>query len=88
MFEYHLYGLQDPNRIDPAPFVFTGTTTDFLQVLADITKYYSPEMAGHFVTELFSERECDAETLRVTDWNFELMFSETDPRKITLRKVA
>jgi hypothetical protein len=89
MFEYWLFGLRDPNGYDSAPYVHTATTHDFLQVCADIAKHYGPDVAGLFVTDMLRQHEDKLDFIRVVDdWNFELTFSETDPRKIILRKVA
>lgn len=75
MFEYWFHGVKDPQDPEHSePFDFHGTTYDFIEIICQIAKFYSSEIAGIFVTELLNGHADELDFLRVIDWKFEFDF--------------
>jgi hypothetical protein len=67
MYEYWFLGLTDEQgNCDE-----TGTTYDFLQVVANVGGTFGPVIAGHFIAALVEAKLEQLNFLRVTDWKFE-----------------
>lgn len=63
MFEYWLLNLPDGSH--------TGTTTDFLEIVCQISEKLDTQTAGRFVEALMDNKKDERIFLRVTEWKFE-----------------
>lgn len=86
MFEFHLESTPDP--LD-SPFIYKGSTTDFLEFCAQVTQFFNEEICGKFVESLMVNKLKELSYLRVIDFEFEFRLNEQDEKenKIILRKV-
>jgi hypothetical protein len=52
-------------------FDHTGTTYDFLEIVCNISRVFTPKIAGEFIESLTHEHSDQLAFLRITDWKFE-----------------
>lgn len=67
---------------------FHGTTSDFLEVVCQITKHYDSETAGRFVGALMDDQREQLIFLRVIEWEFEFspnLISRPDEPEQTIK---
>jgi hypothetical protein len=76
MFEFHFYGLENS---DGKPYVFSGGTFDFLEVVCRIAEVYTPQLAGNFVSALLDEKVKELSHLRVVAFEFDYQWEERNP---------
>lgn len=81
MYEYWFLGLTD----DQGNFDHTGTTYDFLEMVANIGRVFGPSTAGKFVAELIETNADELAFLRITDWKCEFSFFSFDGVSQTIK---
>lgn len=69
------------------PFNFTGSTSDFLEVICQITKAYGSFTAAIFVHALMDNKGKDLDFLRITEWTFTWINQDNDQQEIKLTKL-
>lgn len=89
MYEFWFHGVKDPQDPESVePFNFHGTTYDFLEFCCQMGRWYNPQVAGEFVSQLMSAKSDELDFLRITDWNFEVEFATVDsPEKMVHQKI-
>ena len=70
MYEYWFLGLTDDQDSESEPFDHTGTTYDFLEIVCNVSRAFTPKVAGEFIESLAHENADQLSFLRVIDWKF------------------
>jgi hypothetical protein len=87
VYEFWFHGVTDPQ--DNETFNFHGTTSDFLEVICQISEKFDEEIAGNFTQNLMEAKKDERQFLRIEKWEFDWVGPLADEveKRIVLHKV-